>query len=159
MIRNIEDEKKNLNRRQDSGFFGYLSDEELLELIDNVEGKEMLHAPGHLKGNIMAKIRHDRHSARQRQVFMYRAKVLTAMAAALAVLILMPVDRTEGEGRIFIRQQADVSLEQMELERQRDIDASWERYLRNRENGGVRGFIKGINEKFTEFEIEIKMWR
>lgn len=155
MIHNIDDKKKKIKRRQDSGFSGYLSDEALLELIDNVEEKEMLHAPAHLKGNVMAKIRRERHSAMKRQVFVYRAKVLAAMAAALAVLILMPVDYMESMGQIFTGQQADASLEQMALERQRDIDASWERYLTERESDGVRGFFRGINEKITEFGISL----
>ena len=159
MIRNIEDEKKNLSRRRDSGFSGYLSDEALSALIDSVEEKEMLHAPVHLKGNVMAQIRCERYSAKKRQVFAYRAKVLAAMAAALAVLVLMPVDRAEGAGSMFVRQQADTSLEQMALDRQRDIDADWERYLKERESDGVRGFFRGINEKITEFGNEIKMWR
>ena len=159
MIRNIEDEKKNLIRHQDSDFSGYLNDEELSALIDSVEEKEMLHAPAHLKANVIAQIRHDGHSAKKRQVFVYRAKVLAAMAAALAVLILMPVDGAEDEGNMFVRKQADASLEQMALERQRDIDADWERYLKRRESDGMRGFFSGINEKIAEFEMEIIMWR
>lgn len=159
MIRNIEDEKKNLIRRRDSGFSGYLSDEELLELIGSVEEKEMLHAPVHLKDNVIAQVRRERHNAKKRQVFAYRVKVLVAMAAALAVLILMPVDQAEGAGQVFVRQQADESLERMALERRRDIDADWERYLKDRESGSVRGFFRDINEKITEFGNEIKMWR
>lgn len=159
MIRNIEDEKKNIRLHQDGGFSGYLSDEALFKLIGSVEGKGMLRAPVHLKGNVIAQIRRDRYKARKRQVFVYRAKVLTAMAAALAVLILMPVDRAESEGRIFVGQQADVTLEQMALERQRDIDADWERYLKERERDGIRGFLRGVNERIEGFGIEIKMWR
>ena len=150
MIRNIEDKKKNLRQRQDSGFSGYLSDEELYELIGHVEEKEMLHAPIHLKDNVMAQIRRERRSARKRQVFVYRAKVLVAMAAALAVLILMPYDRADVGDGLFIEQRADEVLEQRALERQRDIDADWERYLRERESGGMRGFFRGLNEKITE---------
>lgn len=152
MIRNMEDEKKNM-RRRDSDSSGYLSDGELSGLIRIVEEKEMLHAPAHLKGNVMAKIRRDRHNARIRQVFVYRAKILTAMAAALAVLVLMPADRTEREGQVFVEQQAGVALEQMALERQRDIDENWEKYLGERENGRIRGFFRDINEKITGLEI------
>lgn len=150
MIRNMEDEKKNLRQRQDSGFSGYLSDEELYDLIGHVEEKEMLHAPVHLKDNVIAQIRRKRRIAGKRQVFAYRAKVLVAMAAALAVLILMPDDAARSTGQMFAKQQMSRSLEQMELERQKDMDANWERYLNERENGGVRGFFRDINEKITE---------
>ena len=159
MIRNIEDEKKYLSRRRDDGLSGYLSDEALSELIDSVEEKEILRAPAHLKENVIAQIRHDRYNAKKRQVFVYRVKVLAAMAAALAVLILMPVDGTEDAGGMFAGPQAYESLEQMALEHQRDIDADWERYLKERESDGVRGFFREINEKITEFGIEIKIWR
>lgn len=151
MIRNIEDGKKNLKQRQDSNFSGYLSDEELYELIGHVEEREMLHAPAHLKGNVIAQIRRKKRNAGKRQIFVYRAKVLVAMAAALAVLILMPYDRADMGNGIFVEQRENEVLEQMALERQRDIDAGWERYLRERESGGVRNFFRGINEKITEF--------
>ena len=151
MIRNIEDEKKNLRQRQDSSFSGYLSDEELYELIGRVEEKEMLHAPAHLKENVLVQIRRKRRNAGKRQVFAYRVKVLVAMAAALAVLILMPDGAARSTGQMFAKQQMSRSLEQMELERQKDIDANWERYPNERGNGGVGGFFRGINEKITEF--------
>lgn len=159
MTRNIEDKRKNLIQHRDSGFSGYLSDEALSALIDSVEEKEMLHAPAHLRDNVIAQIRHDRYSVKKRQVFVYRVKVLAAMAAALAVLVLMPVDGAEDAGGMFAGPQAYESLEQMAHEHQRDIDADWERYLKERESDGVRGFLRGVNEKITEFGMEIKMWR
>ena len=164
MIRNIEDEKKNLKQCQNSGVSGYLSDEELYELVGHIEEKEMLHAPAHLKENVIAQIRRKRRNAGKRQVFVYRSKVLVAMAAALAVLILMPYDHADIGDGIFIEQREDKILEQMDLERQRGIDAGWKRYLEERESGGVRGFFRGINEKLTEFGteklyIDMKLWR
>lgn len=157
MIRNIEEEKKNLKRHQGSSFSDYLSDEELYELIGHVEEKEMLHAPAHLKDNVMAQIRRKRRIAGKRQVFAYRAKVLVAMAAALAVLILMPDDTARSAGQMIAGQQMSSTLEQRALQRQRDIDADLERYPKERESGDVREFFRDINEKVTEFEL--KIWR
>lgn len=151
MIQNIEDVKKNLRQRHGSDFSGYLTEEALAELIEHVETEEMLHAPSHLKGNVLEQLRRERRSAKKRQVFVYRAKVLVAMAAALAVLILMPDDRTENTV-ISIEQQAEgEALEQMALKRQEVMEADWEKYLAKRENGGVRGFFRNINAKITEF--------
>lgn len=151
MIRNIEDENKNLKRYLDSDFSGYLSEEALAELIEQVETKEMLHAPVHLKDNVLKQVRRENHNVKNRQLFVYRAKVLVAMAAALTLLILMPDDRMESAESISVEQQADESLEQMAIRRQEDMDASWEKYLKGRESGGVRGFFRNINEKVTEF--------
>lgn len=149
MIRNIEDEKKNLRQHCDSGFSGYLSEEELTEFIRQVEAQEMLHAPAHLKNNVLGQIRHERRRAKKRQVFAYRAKVLAAMVATLTLLILMPDDRMEGLESASIEQQADESLEQTALRRQKEMDAGWERYLARRESGGVRVIFESINERIT----------
>lgn len=151
MIRNIDDEKKNLKRHCDSCFSGYLSEEALAELIEQAESQGMLHAPAHLKHNVLEQIRQEKRGAKKRQMFAYRAKVLVAMAAALTLLILMPDDRTEGVENMSIEQQADDSLEQMAMRRQEEMDANWERYLARRERGGVRGFFENLNERITEF--------
>ena len=150
MIRNIED-KKNLKQHYDSDFSGYLSEEALTELIEQVESQEMLCAPVHLKSNIIGQIRQERRGAKKRQVFAYRAKVLVAMAAALTLLILMPDDRTESVGNKSIEQQTGESLEQMAIRRQEDMDANWERYVAARQRGGVRGFFESLNERITKF--------
>ena len=151
MIWNIDDERKKTKRHYDGDFSGYLSEEALTELIEQVESQEMLHAPVHLKSNIIGQIRQERRGAQKRQMFAYRAKVLIAMAAALTLLILMPDDRTEGVENMSIEQQADESLEQMALRRQEKMDANWERYLAGRERGGVRGFFESLNERITKF--------
>ena len=127
-----------------------MTEKELAELIEQVESQEMLHAPVHLKHNVMEQIRRERRSLKSRQVFIYRVKVLAAMAAALVLLILMPGDFTGSRAGAITPQMQDESLEQMAIQRQEDIDANWERYLAGRENGGVRGFFRSINEKVTE---------
>ena len=151
MIRYIEDEKKKRSQRHDSVFSGYLSEEELNALIVQVESQEMLRAPVHLKTEVMEQIRRERRGAKKRQVFVYRAKVLAAMAAALTLLILMPDDRTESMGNMSIEQQTDEFLEKMAMRRQEEMDANWEKYLKERESGGIRGFFININAKVTEF--------
>ena len=151
MIRNIKNEKKFIKQQHNSVFSGYMSEEELNALIAQVETHEMLRAPVHLKADVIEQIRRERRGAKKRQVFAYRAKVLVAMAAALTLLILMPDDRTESVGNMSIEQQADESLEKMAIRRQEEMDANWEKYLKERESGGVRGFFISINEKVTEF--------
>ena len=111
----------------------------------------MLHAPVHLKDNVMAQVRREKQNAKRRQIFSYRAKVLVAMAAALTILILMPDDGTESVMNTVMEQRADESLEQRAMRRQEDMNADWEKYLKERESGGMRGFFRNINEKVTEF--------
>ncbi len=152
MIHNIEDEKKKMSRRRNDDFSGNISDEALMELIKQVEAQEMLHAPRQLKANVFDQLRHERRAAKKRQVFAYRAKVLVAMAAALAVLIFMPNDRAESVQKVPVQQHAEEeTLEQIALRRQKDRDDNWERYLAERERGGMRGIFDDINEAVTQF--------
>lgn len=152
MIRDMESEKKNIIKRHDGDFSGYLSDEALDKLIAQVEKEEMLHAPKHLKDDIMAQIGHKKRNAKNRQLFVYRAKVLVAMAAALTILILMPEDRTENaNGMWSVQQTQEESIERLAHKRQENMDAEWEKYLEARASGGVRGLFRNINKKVTEF--------
>lgn len=151
MIQYIEDEKKRMNRRRHDDFSGAMSEEALMELIRQVEAEEMLHAPRQLKENVFTQIRRERQAAKKRSVFAYRAKVLVAMAAALAVLIFMPNDRAENMNRTPVEQEADEDFARFAEQRQKDIDEHWERYLAERERGGLRGFLDNFNERMTEF--------
>ena len=58
MIHNIEEKQKWYARQ--SSVSGMLSEEELTRLIEQVEAREMLHAPVHLKENVFT----DRKSTR-----------------------------------------------------------------------------------------------
>lgn len=127
-------------------------EEKLLELIREVENGEMLHAPAHLKENVLEQVRRERKAARKRQIFAYRAKVLIAMAAALTVLILMPMGSAEDTGQTFpLKQTAAVSMEQAALERQKDIDDRWEKYREERAGGGIRGLFGDLGARVSQF--------
>lgn len=152
MIYNMEDEKSKSGYQSSDDFSGCLSEEALMELISQVESKEMLHAPVHLKENVLTQIRKDRKAGRQRQMFIYRAKVLIAMAASLTVLILMPAGGEEDAAHTFLQNQtAEVSMEQAAMKRQKDIDDKWERYMEECSNRGIRGIFEDINTRVTRF--------
>lgn len=152
MIYHMEDEKKKTSHRSSDDFSGYLSEEALGKLIEQVETEEMLHAPAHLKGNILEQVRKERNVRRKRQIFAYRAKVLVAMAAALTVLILMPAGNAEDARHTFLQNgTAAVSMEQAAMERQKNIDDKWEQYREECASGGIRGFIEGINTRVIHF--------
>ena len=100
-------------------------------------------------------LRRERRTAKKMQVFTYRVKVLAAMAAALTVLIFMPDDRAESVEKIPVQQEESGFLEEIAMQRQKDRDEDWERYLVQQERGGVRGFFDGVNEKVTQFGTEL----
>ncbi len=147
MIHNITEEREKRNRR-DSSLDHSFTEEELARLIDQVEDRALIHAPGHLKDGIFFQLDEERQKRKQRQLFSYRAKVLVGMAAALAVLFLVPADmeRTTGAPRnsilenLFAETETD-GMEEWEREaaaRQRDIDEAWERYCREQERADER---------------------
>jgi len=143
-------------RRQEVSCKTEMTEEELLRLIGQVEMEEMLHAPKHLKDNIFAQIRKERRIAKKRQVFVYRAKVFVAMAAALAVLILMPVqNRVDVRGVPVQEREEDRILEQMALRRQKNRDSDWEQYLEGQKRGSVRGFLEDLNEKMNQLGADV----
>lgn len=154
MIHNI-DEKKKMNRQRNDGFSGGLTEEALMELIRQVETEEMLHAPRQLKENIFNSLQRERRTAKKRQIFVYRAKVLVAMAAALTVLIFMPDDRAESVQKTPMRQEERGYLEEIAQQRQEDREEDWEKYLEERERGGVRGFFDDVNERVAQFGAEL----
>lgn len=160
MIHNMTEERKKRNRC-DVSLPAPLTEEELARLIESVEGRELLHAPGHLRENIFSHLqeekRRERQWERQRALFSYRVKVLAGMAAALTVLFLVPVDGTEKAdaprtgilGYVFYGGAGDVDQwEQDILERQQEIDKAWERYQAGqaRASAGKR-YVQRMKEK------------
>ncbi len=126
-----------------------LSEEDLLRLIESVEAGELLHAPTHLKDETLARVRRERRRVADRQLFVYRAKVLAGMAAALAVLLFMPADRAAGAELPYGLQREQEEQEKMAAERRMSVEAEWERYLARQERGGPEGFYGKMKERIA----------
>ena len=156
MIHNMTEERKKQNRHEVS-LPAPLTDEELERLIGAVEEHEMLHAPGHLRDNVISQISAEKRQARNRALFSYRVKVIAGMAAALAVLFLVPVDGTEKTdmphsgilGALSDEEtQAVDEWEQDIIDRQRDIEKTWERYREGQERADARRqYFRQFSEK------------
>lgn len=156
MIHNMTEERKKLNRREAS-LPAPLTDEELERLIGAVEERELLHAPGHLRENVFSKISAEKRQAKKRALFSYRVKVIAGMAAALAVLFLVPVDGTEKTnmpqigilGALGDGETPGVDeWEQDIIDRQRDIEKTWERYREGQERADARRqYFRQFSEK------------
>ena len=142
MIRNMENREK-IDPEERTGILEYLSEDELRALMEQVESQEMLRAPARLKEDVMAQIRRGREKSGKRQILLYRAKVLAAMAAALTFLVLLPDDGAEKPGQESVMQQTAI-------EHQKDAQDQWERYRRARESGGIKEIFQNFNERITE---------
>ncbi len=155
MIHNITEEREKLHKYDVSGFEPF-SDEELAWLIGQVEKQALIHAPAHLKNSVFSQIDAERHKAKRRQIFSYRAKVLVGMAAALAVLFLTPVDTGQKpdmpqDGIVDSLWQEDEAAggawEEEAARRQEDIEKTWERYRKEQRRADVtRQYLRDVAE-------------
>lgn len=141
MIHNILEEREKRNK-QDAFSADAFTDEELLRLIEQVEERELIHAPGHLKEDVFQRIDRQKERERSRRLISYRVQVLAGMAAALMVLLLLPIEGQNAPEKvqtsvINLLQGNEVSpedkWEQSVLEREQEIDRKWERYRKKQE--------------------------
>lgn len=160
MIHNIEEERKKQNRRE--AFLSEpFSDEELMRLISQVEEKALIHAPGGMEDEIFFQLDAQKRRRQKRQIFSYRAKVLVGMAAALAVLFLVPVNDSETADTLYSGivgvvdrdEKARDEWEREAFDRQQDIDRKWERYCKGQERAYARKqYFEKIADKLTDYE-------
>ncbi len=87
----------------------YLSETELMELIESVEKEPLLKAPSYLKEQILFKVSKKESLSRQKQnaFFIFSAKVAAGAAAAIALLFLLPdpaqYDRFPNNAAVFYK--------------------------------------------------------
>ncbi len=141
-MRERERERKNYTQDGDT-----LTEEALAGLLARIEAGELLHAPARLKDETLALVRRERRREADRRLLVYRAKVLTAMAAAMAVLIFMPADRAAGAELSYNLQREQEELEEMTVRRRMSVEAEWERHLARQERGGPEGFCGKMRER------------
>lgn len=159
MIHNISEEREK-RYRYDTPLPDSFTDDELLQFIGEVEERELIHAPGHLKEDVFRRIDRQRKQERNRRLFSYRVKVLAGMAAALTVLLLIPAERqtTPDMPRFasaipFLRGTETTGVDEWEqaaLERKQDIDRAWERYQKQQErkDAGER-YLQEVKDYLT----------
>lgn len=159
MIHNIAEEREKRNK-QDIFPSDAFPEEELLRLIGQVEEQGLIHAPGRLKEDVLQRIDRQRRRERSRRLFSYRVKVLAGMAAALTVLLLLPIegqntpDRTRPAllERLMPEEETPDAdeWEQTALEREREIDRVWDQYQRKQERkeAGER-YLREVKDYLT----------
>lgn len=132
----------------------YLSDEELARLIEQLEGQE-LYAPKHLKEEILNKAfpkqteqaQPKPKSTRRKPVslFSYRLKIVAGMAAALIMLMLIPLGAGNG---IYDNGMDDMTYRQKRME---DME---QEYLKS----GNESLNSFLNEGARRLNQEINSW-
>lgn len=105
----------------------YLTEDELQQLIESVEEDTLMQAPGYLKDAILEKSIPKR-IPRQHELLFFSAKIITAAAACIALLFILP------DG-----QQADVT--------QPGVLVREEAY----DDNGEDSFFRKFNQKANQF--------
>lgn len=74
---------------------GYLSDEELKRLIEDVEDNKMLQAPANLKRQVLETLDADKSCIRtkkqRKKLVIFEMKIAGGLAAAMLMLFLLPI--------------------------------------------------------------------
>lgn len=138
----------------------YLSDEELARLIEQLEGQE-LYAPKHLKEEILNKAFPKQTEQAQPKpkstgrkpisLFSYRLKIVAGMAAALIMLMLIPLGAGNGiyDNGIYDNGMDDMTYRQKRMEdMEQEYLKSGNESLNSILNEGARRLNKEINSWF-----------
>lgn len=140
-------EEKEQSSMEQTDFSVPMSDEQIARLIAEVEGKEMLPAPVHLKENVLGRVRRQKLVEREKKLFSYRVQVLVTVAAALTVLLLIP----SGKQQTVVQEK---TLEQMAQIRQENRENDWQKYQKqeerkweNKEKYTIENMIAALLEK------------
>lgn len=88
--------KRNQNLQQDGSF----TDDALEKLIAQVEAEGMLHPPKGFHDDVISRIRRKRKYKKNLQLFSYSMKVITATAAAIGIVLIVPGNISTQESSI-----------------------------------------------------------
>lgn len=165
----LQDKKDRIDGLGHKDFSGYLTDEELERLILQVETEEMLPAPRNLKRDILLKLHRQKKVLKERQLLFYRVKAAVMMAAAIAVLILMPdvgedeslfsiptaLEKNQKTEEQFILWEQE-TIEQRALNREEEKADDWKKYQDEMDRDAQRKeFTENLNKKLTRFGMSL----
>lgn len=127
-----------------------MTEQELLQLIEDVEQEELHQAPDYLKDMI---IRKANPPTKRTQLIIYSLKTVAATAAALMILFTIPQTQPNNES---IRQEARIQL-QTQIQKEKEIYQ--EKILKSKERISITDFLNQgtsyvCNQILTIFERE-----
>lgn len=95
----------------------YLSDEELNELINEIEKNDLVMAPPEIKEKVLKKA-----TDNKKEFVMYCFRVLTSVAAAIAILLIIPGTMANGNGETQIPSREEVLQTQKYLSKKEALE-------------------------------------
>lgn len=95
----------------------YLSDEELNELINEIEKNDLVMAPPEIKEKVLKKA-----TDNKKEFVMYCFRVLTSVAAAIAILLIIPGTMANGTGETQIPSREEVLQTQKYLSKKEALE-------------------------------------
>ncbi len=149
-MNNIRDFRQ--NNIKDTGF----TDDDLEKLIAKVEAEGMLHPPKGFHDDVISRIRRKRKYKKNLQLFSYSMKVITATAAAIGIVLIVPGNISTQENRIsgFVSewQESDETDVQKRLQREEERkERERNQYARKIERLQNGNFIHRINRQMDEY--------
>lgn len=124
----------------------YLSDEELLDLIKDVEENSYIEAPKHLKSNVLSKIAADKKRTRTINIATYRLKMCVAMAASILLFCVLPYKMPS---------QYDRAVMQAEYRKEKFLEYSKKREEETKKKEEREENIQRLTEERDEFVEKI----
>ena len=114
----------------------YLSDEELLKLIADVEQSSMISAPGYLKSDILSKVEAIEKSSvtakkktKTIDFVTYRLKIAVAMAAAIGIFCVLPYKMPSQTDRIIKDREPKSTVVNSKYDRKESKEERKENYM------------------------------
>ncbi len=149
-MNNIRDFRQ--NNIKDTGF----TDDDLEKLIAKVEAEGMLHPPKGFHDDVISRIRRKRKYKKNLQLFSYSMKVITATAAAIGIVLIVPGNTSTQENRIsgFVSewQESDETDVQKRLQKEEERkEGERNQYARKIERLQNGNFIHRINKQMDEY--------
>ncbi len=156
-IKNIESNTVHRNKRNTNLKFDYsFTDDDLEELIASVEAEGMLHPSKGFHDDVISRIRRKRKYKKNLQLFSYSMKVITATAAAIGIVLIVPGNISTQEGNVsgFVSEwQESGNMDaqkrsQREEERKEREKNQYARKIERLQNGN---FIHRVNRQMDEY--------
>lgn len=144
--------KGNQNLQQDYSF----TDDALEELIAQVEAEGMLHPPKGFHDDVISRIRRKRKYKKNLQLFSYSMKVITATAAAIGIVLIVPGNISTQEsgtsGFVSEWQESNETDTQKKLQKEEERkERERNQYAKKIERLQNGNFIHRINRQMDEY--------
>jgi len=119
----------------------YLTDEELLSLINDVESNGMLTSPKYLKSNIFSEISKQKKHSQLISITTYRVKICLAAAVAILIFCILPFKMPASSEKL---------LRNCEIRETRVENSISRNELKLERNELIENFIDSIETKIME---------